>query len=97
MNELVKEQVYKSIIKFLSSDECEKFLTKTIIDFLKYEDYGYFDIDNLLESMLGDESWQEIADAVGEDLLIVGNRVYTRSKFEEESKSFTPSFVIKAE
>lgn len=51
----------------------------------------------IIEKMLSDEDWQEIADAVGEDLLIIGNRVYTKTKFEEECKSFAPSIVIKTE
>lgn len=86
---LVMEKVFEHMNEFIKTNEAKEQLKKSFIDFFKYEDYGVVEIDALPKALLTDELWQEIANEVGEELCIIGNRVYTKTKFTEEFKSFT--------
>lgn len=91
MVNVVIEKVFEQMNEFFKTKECKEQLKKTLIDFFKYEDYGVTAIDAMPKALLTNELWQEVADAVGEELLVVDNLVYTKTKFAEVCKSFTPT------
>ena len=78
-NEITIESIYKGLNEYLKSAECKNELKKSIIDFLvNDEEFGHMELDNTVKSLLNEQDWKEIAKAVGEDITVVGNLVFTR-------------------
>ena len=79
MKKLVLDAIRQMAIEWAKTPESKEQAKKVIIDFLQSdEEYGYFLLDELVRSILSKEDWQEIAKEVGEDIIVIGDMVFTR-------------------